>query len=254
LTLLDVGQGLAAVVRTRSHTLVYDTGPRYSERFDTGSAVVVPFLRSAGLGRVDTLVLSHAANDHAGGAPALLRAMVVGRVLSGEPRDLDGIPARRCSAGEGWRWDGVDFRVLAPPRGSRWRDNNASCVLRVAGEGGVALLTGDVEAPAERWLVEELGPELDADLVQVPHHGSLTSSTPGFVQATAPEYALVSSGYRNRFGFPRPAVQGRWQEAGAQVLNTARTGAVRLLVDPGSAERTPRLHRELARRFWHWDG
>jgi competence protein ComEC len=229
LTLLDVGQGLAVVVRTRGHTLVYDTGPRYSERFDTGRAVVVPFLRSAGRRRVDLLVVSHGANDHAGGLRSVLEAVQVERVIGGEPDALGTVGAQRCVAGQAWQWDGVDFEVLWPPAGSPWRDNNASCVLRVAGEGGTALLTGDLEAEGERRLVRSRRADLRADLVQVPHHGSLTSSTPVLVEAAKARYALVASGYRNRFGFPRPEVATRWTEAGARLLDTARTGAISVL-------------------------
>ncbi len=254
LTLLDVGQGLATVVRTRSHTLVYDTGPAYSASFDAGSAVLVPYLRRLGVGHVDVLVLSHAANDHAGGALSLRQAFPVYRLLSGEPAAITWAAAEPCLSGQRWRWDGVAFEMLSPPPDSGWRDNNASCVLRVANPGAVALLTGDIEKEAERSLIDRVGAKLNVDLVQVPHHGSHTSSTAAFVERTSPAYALVSSGYHNRFGFPRPEVTERWRASGARVLDTVDSGAIRFLVPAGAGALIPDRYRISARRYWHQGG
>jgi competence protein ComEC len=247
LTLLDVGQGLSAVVRTRGHVLVFDAGPRYSGRFDSGRDLLAPYLSHAGVGHVDLLVLSHGARDHAGGARGLMGQLPVRRVLSGEL--VDGLSSEPCRAGHAWQWDGVDFEVLSPPD-ARWSDNNASCVIRVQGQTASLLLTGDIEREAEARLVERYGERLRTDLVQVPHHGSLTSSTGSFVLAAGAEYALVSSGYRNRFGFPRPKVLGRWRGTGARLLNTAQTGAIRIRAYPGRPLE-PELYGESARRYWH---
>ncbi len=250
LTLLDVGQGLAAVMRTRGHTLVYDTGPAFSETFDAGAAALVPYLREVGVRHVDLLVLSHGANDHAGGARSLREALPVYRALSGEPAAVASVAAAPCLAGQAWRWDGVTFEMLSPPDGSHWRDNNASCVLRIGNDTAAALLTGDIEKEAERSLIARASAKLDVDLVQVPHHGSHTSSTPGFIEHTRPTYALVSAGYHNRFGFPRPDVAERWRAAGAALLNTVDSGAIRVLVPAGGGALSVDRYRASARRYW----
>mgnify|MGYP002713094680 CR=1 FL=1 len=244
LTLLDVGQGLSVVLRTARHTLVYDTGPRYSATFDTGRAVVVPFLRAKGVESVDTLVLSHGQNDHVGGARSVLAALPVRRILAGDPSDPSG--AERCRVGQHWRWDGVAFRIMHPVEVEG--GNNGSCVLRVTTAAGSALLTGDIEAPAEAALVRRY-PRLHADVLVAPHHGSRTSSTPAFVSAVAPEYTLFSTGYRNRYGFPDPIVVGRYRRAGASVFDTSRQGA--LTIRLGSPNAEIEAYRPSARHYWN---
>ncbi len=247
LTLLDVGQGLAAVVQTARHVLVYDAGPPYGPGRDAGSTVVLPFLRRQGLDPVDVLLLSHPDSDHTGGAASVLRGA---RVL-----DLRGSPApgreadQGCAAGEGWTWDGVRFRVLHPPEGSGRAGNDASCVLRVETTGGALLLPGDIEARAEAELVAaDAG--LRAEVLVVPHHGSRGASSPAFVAAVAPRHALFATGYRNRFRFPSPQVLARYRAAGAEVHDTARTGAIQVRLDREGGVAV-RHYRAEHRRFWH---
>ncbi len=143
LTVLDVGQGLAVVVRTAHHTLLYDAGPAFEDGFDAGASVVAPFLLQAGVRELDLLFLSHGDNDHSGGVNAVRSRIGVRRELGtdrGEP----------CRAGQTWEWDGVRFEVLHPD-GPEWAHNDGSCVLRVDGSFTV-LLPGDIEAAAERGL------------------------------------------------------------------------------------------------------
>jgi competence protein ComEC len=249
LLMLDVGQGSAAVLLTARHSVVFDAGPRYSERFDAGRALLVPALRALGVDAVDLLVLSHADNDHTGGAQGLRDAMPVHSELAGEP--LPDTGTRRCAAGMHWRQDGVDFRLLHPQDGDRREGNTASCVLRVEAAGRVILLTGDIDADAERALLATDAASLRADVVLVPHHGSRSSSSPRFVQAVLPRYALVSAGFRNRFGHPHPDVAARWRAAGASVIDTAGSGAVLLRVEQDGKIASPVLWREQERRFWH---
>ncbi len=244
MALLDVGQGLAAVVRTQRHTLVYDTGPRFSASFDAGSAVLVPFLQKAGVFAVDVLVLSHGDNDHAGGTAALMAQVPVRRVISGEPRAFPG--AEPCLAGQGWSWEGVRFAFLYPFRAGL-KGNRASCVLRIDHPKGGILLTGDIGKGQERRLVRRGG--LESLVLVVPHHGSRTSSSPAFVQAVHPRYALFSTGYRNRFGFPHPQVVERYLREGAKVFNTALQGAILMRMAKDSFR--IKAYREMARRYWH---
>jgi competence protein ComEC len=250
LDLLDVGQGLSAVVRTRHHTLVYDTGPRFSQRFDAASAVLIPFLRSAGLERIDLLILSNADADHAGGAQVLAATLPLGRVLSGEPERLPAVDAAPCMAGERWSWDGVEFQLLHPERAGIWRGNNNSCVLSVENSAGRILFPGDVEAPVEQRLVDAVGQGLSSRILLAPHHGSASSSSPSLVRAVAPEYVLFSTGYRNRYGFPKPAVEARWRAAGAQTLATADSGAISFRLSAAGELTGPILARLERRRRW----
>lgn len=251
-TLLDVGQGLAAVVRTQNHVLVYDTGPRFSA-LDTGEAVVIPYLREIGAHRIDTLVISHPDNDHGGGAASLFKQMPVDRVFTSEPQAFSAAPVepRTCDDGQTWSWDGVEFRMLHPPADDVYRGNDRACVLRIATGEFSLLLVGDIEVQAERRLVQEHAGELAAQIVVVPHHGSKTSSTEAFVHAVRPQYALVSAGYRNPFRFPHPKVLNRYQSVDARILDTIHSGAITFRVDPVHGVLPPERYRETARRYWH---
>jgi competence protein ComEC len=248
-TVLDVGQGMSAVVETAGRTLVYDLGPRLSEQFDATSVVVVPFLRERGVRRVDRLVLSNADSDHAGVPSALKSAVPVGDVRSGEPGGIHGVTAGPCVAGDEWTWDRVRFRFLHPD-GARWEGNDRSCVLQVAAGEARLLLTGDIGSAVERLLVGRHGAGLQSLIVQVPHHGSRTSSSIALVTHARPAYALLSTGFRNRFGFPKPDVVDRWRSTGATVLDTQETGAISFFVGPRGIESGPELWRHLTRRYW----
>ncbi len=253
ITLLDVGQGLAAVVQTASHVLVYDAGPRFSDSFDTGQAVVVPFLRREGVRQLDTLVVSHGDNDHIGGVASLLKAFPVRRILSSVPGQL---PARRatfCRRGDQWQWDGVRFTVLHPAAQSAGSGNNGSCVLHIeAAGGGRLLLTGDIEQVAEQQLLREQRDRLGAEVLVVPHHGSNTSSSAAFIAAVAPSIALFPTGYLNRYRMPRPEVLARYQAAGVNYLETGRHGALTVRFSAQDARPQLTAWREQQPRYWHW--
>ena len=239
-TVLDVGQGTAAVVRTRSQLLLYDTGPRYPSGFDIGEAVVAPYLLRAHRGRVTELVLSHADMDHVGGAAAVRRLAVVRGMVVGEP--VPGLGGRPCRAGDGWLWDGVRFRVLSPDPG--YDGNDASCVIEVDDGRRRALLAGDIERAAERRMAVRR-----ATFLLVPHHGSRTSSTPAFVDGVCPRFAVVSAGFRNRFGHPHPEVLERYRSVGAHVLETAWLGSIEWRSDAPYVVRAGRDDR----RYWRVD-
>jgi competence protein ComEC len=248
LAVLDVGQGLAAVVRTESHVLVYDAGPAFPTGRDTGELAVLPYLRYYGVRRVDALVISHGDLDHRGGANSVLTAMPVALVLAGPSVGPLARARSPCRRGQSWAWDGVRFEVLHPGRPARASDNDSSCVLRVHSGAGSVLLAGDVEAAAESAIVD--GGLSRTTAVVVPHHGSLTSSTAPLVDASRPELALISAGYRNRWGLPRQDVVERWRATGARVLTTAQSGAIEITLSAGSAPRV-REYRSTERRYWH---
>jgi competence protein ComEC len=250
-TLLDVGDGLAAVIRTAEHTLVYDTGARYSDSFDAGSAVVVPFLREAGINSVDRVILSHGDMDHSGGLEAVLAGIRVESLISGEPdRIRIPRPVTDCANMDSWHWDGVAFEIVHPRSERMWRGNNASCILRISNVAGSILLPGDIESGVERYLAAGWPELLDSDVVIAPHHGSNSSSSVDFVAAVTPRYVLVSTAYRNRFGFPREQVVERWRASGAEVINTAESGAVEIRLHSDGSISRPKRHRFLHRRYW----
>ncbi len=248
---LDVGQGLSVLVRTRDHTMIYDAGQGGGEQLDMGRAVVVPYLRSLGVGRLSLAVISHGDADHAGGMPAVLRSVPTEMVLAGEPPAPNvqrvAIP---CRAGQQWVWNGVQFRVLGPRPGHvPRRRNNTSCVLHVAGKGGSVLLPGDIERKAEHALIRHNGERLGARILIAPHHGSRTSSSPAFVRAVAPDLVVFSAGWRSRFGHPHPDIVARYQRKGIEPLDTGASGRIRIRVlASGELQMTP--GRVQWRRWW----
>lgn len=240
---LDVGQGLALILRTRHHTLLYDAGPR-SGAVDLGARVVLPSLKRLGVDALDMMLLSHADADHAGGAAAVARGLPIKRVVGGE---TEGLPAlldtQPCISGEQWAWDGVSFELW------QWPDavdgNPKSCVLHVQANGERLLLTGDIDRAAEQaFLASTLA--VPTDWLQAPHHGSRSSSSWPFLQRLAPKSVLISRGRGNAFGHPHPQVVERYQALGAQVYDSAEQGAVRLRLGAFA----PPIVARSQRRFW----
>jgi len=253
MTVLDVGQGLAVVARTENHALLYDAGPAFNAFADSGSRVVLPYLRGEGIARLDALVVSHDDRDHSGGAGSVLEGIPVALLWSSLPDGhalrSEGTPSRTCVAGQAWEWDGVAFEFLHPGAGGAdGRANNRSCVLRIAAPGGRVLLTGDIERAAERELLRRVPELLPAEALLVPHHGSATSSSPDFVERVAPRYAVFTVGYRNRFGHPREDVLERYRGAGSTLLRTDTAGAIEMRFSPGALG--VQTQRERARRYW----
>jgi competence protein ComEC len=248
-TLLDVGQGLSCVLETREHLMIYDTGAAYPSGFTMADSVLIPYLRSRGHSRIDRLVLSNGDSDHAGGYRALDQAVEIGDVLTGEPERVRG--GDLCRAGEGWRWDGVTFTILHPGSNERFTQaNDRSCVVQVTVGDRRILLPGDIQADGERALLANYAKVLQSDIVVAPHHGSATSSTQPFVNRVDPRWVLVSSGYRNSYGFPKDEVVRRWRQQGATILNTAETGAIQFHLTRGEERFSPRLYRRLNHRYW----
>ena len=257
---LDVGQGLAVAVRTAEHTLLYDTGPYFSQESDAGQRLVVPWLRAMGVTRLDGLVITHRDLDHAGGAVSVLESLPVGWLLDSLPEDsqegraIHPRVARRapCLAGAAWVWEGVAFRMLYPdarddPRLVK-KSNHRSCVLQVRAAGHTLLLTSDIEGADEAALLARYPGALGAEVLVVPHHGSKTSSSPAFVAAVGAREVIYPVGYRNRFGHPRPEILARYQ--GARAWRTDRDGAVSLHLGPqlalsGARATWPRYWRKV---------
>ena len=240
---LDVGQGLAILIRTRHHMLLYDAGPRFGD-FDLGERVVLPALRKLSVDNLDVMLLSHADADHAGGALAIARGMKVVRILSGDPPGLPAeLSAEACESGEQWQWDGVRFQLWM------WSDardsNQRSCVLQIEANGERLLLTGDIDVHAERVL---LGSPLavPTQWLQSPHHGSRSSSSMALLNALKPEAVLISRGHGNSFGHPHPTVLARYRKQGLRIYDSAEQGAIHLQLGRFKAPWTMRQQR----RFW----
>jgi len=248
----DIGQGNAVLVRTANHSLLYDTGPRYSLESDAGHRVLVPLLRALDE-RLDTLVLSHRDADHTGGAAAVLAMQPQAHLRSSieATHPLQAMrPSERCEAGQQWTWDGVRFEFLHPMAAdyeTADKPNAVSCVLRIDSGRASVLLAGDIEREQESALVGR-GALQAVDVLLVPHHGSKTSSSAPLLDALKPRIAIVQAGYRNRFGHPAPEVVQRYRERDIALLDSSRCGALRW---KSGAPKAWRCERSAALRYWH---
>lgn len=247
-TLLDVGQGQAVLVQTSGHSLLIDTGPGFPDGGDLGDRVLAPALAQLGVRRLDRLIVSHDDLDHAGGTASLRRRLPIDRIDTSAPDTIPG--SRACEIGERWQWDGIEFEILHPPPTLPYLGNESSCVVRIEGRGGSALIPGDIGEIIESRLIREQADRLDVDLLIAGHHGSAGSSSKAFLAAASPTHVWYSAGYRNRFDFPRQEVVERVAAAGAQQANTAEQGAISLLFSSeGAGQRV--FAREAEPRWWH---
>lgn len=247
-SLLDVGQGLATVIRTQHHTCIYDTGP--SRPFDAGRTVLLPFLRTFNIQKLDMLIVSHGDDDHSGGAKSLLQQMPVSHILSSVPEKFSPKLARFCHEKMRWQWDHVHFEILYPPENASYVGNNSSCVLRVSNSNGSILLTGDIEKHGESYLVKAMGDRLASDIIVVPHHGSKTSSSVEFVNNIHPHIALFATGYRNQYRFPHISVIKQYRQRHVILYDTAVDGAVTIKLNPVSERIQIETYRQTHRHFW----
>jgi competence protein ComEC len=244
---IDVGQGLSVLVQTSSHNLLFDAGAASPRGLDMGEAAVVPSLHALGVSRLDTMLISHGDNDHSGGMQAVVRAYPDVRVLGVEGWARPGMGL--CQSTQAWQWDGVSFTVLHPPPLFPYLRNDSSCVLRIEAGGRVALLPGDIGEQVEARLLNAHPGGLRADLLLVPHHGSLTSSSTPFIHAVSPQWAVVSAGAENRFGLPRSEVLDRYSRAGSTLVNTATAGAIAFRLDASGAKLVS-IRRFDRPRYW----
>ena len=263
-TAFDVGQGMALLIETERHRLLYDTGPAYSPESDGGNRVIVPYLKARGIDRLDGMVISHNDNDHSGGALSIFQQIPTAWVLSSLASDTAIVRAatghRRCEAGQRWTWDGVDFELLHPGAASydslKWKPNARSCTLKItprAAAGATAaplsiLLAGDIEAVQEDELVGSIPDKLRASVLLAPHHGSGTSSTLPFLLAVQPSVAIFQVGYRNRYRHPKPQVFERYRDLGIQRLRNDDSGAITLQFGSSLSIRT---YRSEHARYWY---
>ena len=260
-TFLDVGQGDAAFVRLpHGSTVLVDAGGLVgASTFDIGDRVVAPVLRDAGVRRLDYLVLTHGDPDHIGGAGAIVEEFRPRQIWEGipvsrfEPLKLlqaaslrGGLMWRNVLAGDHVQVDGVDLTVLHPTPGGWERQkvrNDDSIVLELRWGDVSFVLTGDIGKAVERTLLGRVDPA-PVRIIKVPHHGSLTSSTPEFLRALHPRVAVFSAGRANHFGHPAPEILDRYRQVGAEILRTDRDGEVDIVTDGHSID----LHTYAAQR------
>ena len=277
-TVLDVGQGLAVVVQTKNHTLLYDAGPKFSAQSDAGSRIVVPFLRGQGVKKLDGFMLSHDDADHTGGAAAVLSQLPVNWLMSSF--DTAEINTQKksiqCFSGQSWQWDKVKFEVLYPSLESdeniEIKDNNRSCVIKVSSQFGSILLAGDIEKEAENALLDNdiesdaleanthaasgdanfsrINTSLKSDVLIAPHHGSKTSSTSKFVQSVGAKHVIFTVGYLNRFKHPKPMIEKRFEESGALTYRSDYHGALSIQFNRKKNIAVEAL-RQSQPRYWH---
>ena len=244
--LLDVGQGLSAVIKTSQHTLLFDTGARFSKRFNAGDAVVLPVLKSLSVDKLDTMIISHGDNDHSGGAAAILAGIKVKQVLSNEKISIDDVTS--CRAGMQWQWEGVSFRILHPAVNADMSGNNASCVLHVQSLYGSVLLPADIEKEAEHEIVSRYPDKLHSNILIAPHHGSKTSSSDIFLDAVAPELVLFPAGWMNRYQHPAKTVIRRLADRGIASRETGVCGAISVQAEQGGI--SVESWRQSNRKIW----
>lgn len=260
----DVGQGSAILIRTRKNNLLYDTGPSYSDLLNAGNSIIEPYLAAADINKLDTVIISHGDNDHAGGADYLNRHWPVDQwLLGGRAKQLrlNG-QGKKCDREQSWISDAVKFEILYPDKTNQQiinSENDRSCVLKItslknlnrseARLNGSILLTGDISDKVERQLVATLGSELKADILLVPHHGSISSSSPQLLAAVQANHALASLAYKNRYGHPHPRVIERYLSRNIPLYRSDQLGAVELIFRDGDW-RGPYCMRYLPKHFW----
>ncbi|MBE9532967.1 MAG: MBL fold metallo-hydrolase, partial [Proteobacteria bacterium] len=233
----------------KHHTLVFDAGPKFGDSFNTGTAIVQPFLQYQGIKQIDHLVISHADNDHIGGALPLIHAMPVVQISSSVPELLPN--ATSCIAGQSWQWDGIDFLMLNPNSNDVDSENNLSCVLKISNKTHSVLLTGDIEREAEQQLLARYSEQLHSTVLVAPHHGSKTSSTHAFIDAVRADYILFPVGYNNRYHFPAKSIVKRYQQQELSMFNTANHGAIQFKF---TAKNDPLITtwRQSSKKIWRY--
>jgi len=240
---MDVGQGLAVVVRTANHLLVYDTGVKFYQGSDMGKIAIIPYLKTLGVEAVDKVIISHPDLDHRGGLASLEEAYKINELIIDDPFFYK--RGSSCHHYPDWTWDGISFHFfsIATPLKSK---NNSSCVLQISTAAGQVLLSGDIEKPAEQYLVNTYGNSLASSILVIPHHGSKTSSSPAFIQNVAPRYAIVSYGFDNRYHFPHQQAMQTYKQNSIPVYNTVDCGMVSVSINAKNISEKPRCYRKQA--------
>jgi competence protein ComEC len=260
--ILDVGQGLSAVVEGEKGTLIFDLGAKFSDSFSIANQVLMPYLENAVRRPVTHLILSHSDNDHAGDAPAFAEKLATHQtsefeITSGEAESIDIANVQSCHSAysfpDGMLGDAYTLEFLWPlnPNYQSENANNRSCVLLLTLHGKQILFTGDIEKDVEKILLEQNLLPSNVDVLIAPHHGSSTSSSFWFVNRVKPKHVIFSAGYKNRYKHPAANVVARYEAFGTRLWNTAEAGAISISVIED--EITMESERFRNRRRWYID-
>ncbi|WP_255562105.1 DNA internalization-related competence protein ComEC/Rec2 [Rahnella sp. PD12R] len=242
--MLDVGHGLSVLISRNGKGILYDTG----NKWEGGSAAeqnILPFLNWRNI-ELEQIIISHNDMDHRGGLP-LLQSRYPQASLR-ESSMSEGHLA--CVAGEHWQWHGLKFNVLWPEAKVADARNDDSCVIRIDDGSFSLLLTGDIEASTEKALIRKWRGELHSTVLQVPHHGSNTSSSPPFLRAVSPESALASAARFNKWHLPAHKVVSRYNKARYDWHSTSDSGQLSLFIY-GDYWAIKGLREQLNPRWYH---
>ena len=223
--MLDVGQGLAIVIRTAQHVLIYDTGMKFYQSSDMGKLAIIPYLNTLGIKHLDKVVISHPDLDHRGGLKSLADKYTINELIVDDPAFYkQGVS---CHHHPSWNWDGITFQFF-PIHTHFPSKNNNSCILQIKNDSGQVLLSGDIESLAEHYLIKTYGKKLASTVMLVPHHASKTSSSAEYVNQIAPRYAIASYGFDNRYHFPHQEALHSYQIEHIPLYNTEDCGMIRV--------------------------
>ena len=247
LTVLDVGQGVAAVVETHDGVLLYGSGSAWQEGASEAQRVLLPWLRQRGWDAIDWMVIANAGRQHAGGVADLLTSMPVNRAMGSGLEDHPQTPLEQCRRGMGDWLSGVRLNVLHPRPGLPYLGNDSSCVLEVVGENGRLWLLGDVGGLVERRLVLDQG-DASVDVLLAARRGSRHASSQQLVDAVRPSVVIFNVAYHNRFALPDAGVVERFGQAGAETVATGAAGTVTVTGSRG--EWVVENNRDDRRRWW----
>ncbi len=246
--MLDVGHGLAVVISQGDEAVVYDTGNRWQQS-NAGERIIVPWLLRRGL-KLQQVIISHRHLDHYGGLTGILSYWPLTPVRTAFSRR----GYLRCFRGERWQWQRLNFIVLWPPAGATNGQNNDSCVIKVSDGFFSLLLTGDLERQAEMKLVSLEKQHLQATFLQVPHHGSNTSSSPVLLRTVKGEVAMASVARYNAWKMPSLKVIERYRHAGFRWSDTAVAGQISLRIYQRQYQLSE-MREEIFPRWYHqWFG
>ncbi len=234
---MDSGQGLAIIIQTKNHNLLFDTGFSSVSGFNIGDSVIMPYMFKKNIRKIDTVIVSHSDNDHIGGLKYINKQIAIGEIFTSTPKQVQKIVninnIKTCDKGQNWVYDNINFSILHPNKSYKLtnkKTNNNSCVLKISNGKYSILITADIEKNAEKYLIKNASKKLKADILLVPHHGSNTSSTYDFLIAVSPTIAINSSGYSNRFSHPSDKVLSRYNALNIPLYDTQCSGQITLSI------------------------
>jgi competence protein ComEC len=246
LHLLDVGQGLSIFIETHTRNILFDTGAGYASGFNYFNAIIQPLLSKIKVHKLDLMVISHSDNDHSGGLLAAQSALKIAR-LDSEIAGDGSVVNKPCESNLAWQWDGVSFHYRHPDVSSEKKINNRSCVLEISTQQCKVLIMADAEKKIEALLIPT-NIQANQQVLIVGHHGSNTSTSKDFLQREAFTSALISNGYKNRYGHPHPSVLKRLHQAEVEIYRTDVLGSIEVTAGVSGCDISS--YKQKNKRYW----